>query len=115
MAWPARGMVVDAGIHGKGWSADEAAVYMTAGGMHPDALVDSLIDRILVMPGQLASYDTGALEILALREKAREELGPRFRIQDFHDRVLEDGALTLPMLREKIDLWIAQTKQAEIK
>ena len=71
---------------------------------------ESLPDRIVVWPAQLTAYDTGALEILALREQARRELGERFDIREFHDQVLADGAITLPMLRQVIEHWIADKK-----
>lgn len=69
------------------------------------------MDRIIAWPGQLTSYDTGGLEIFALREKAQRELGASFNIRRFHDAVLGRGAITLPMLRHVVDEWIASEKR----
>ena len=69
-----------------------------------------MVDRVVVWPAQLTAYDTGALEILAFREQAKRELGDRFDIREFHDQVLANGAITLPMLRQVIEHWIASKK-----
>jgi uncharacterized protein (DUF885 family) len=69
-----------------------------------------MVDRVVVWPGQLTAYDTGALEILALREQAKRELGSRFDIREFHDQLLANGAITLPMLRQVVEHWIASKK-----
>jgi uncharacterized protein (DUF885 family) len=107
--WPARGMVVDPGIHVLGWTREQAVRYiMESGRSRRDA--ENMVDRIAVLPGQLTAYDTGGLEIFALRERAERELGPRFDVRDFHDAVLGHGAVTLPMLREAVDRWIVSRK-----
>jgi uncharacterized protein (DUF885 family) len=106
-SWPGHGMVVDPGLHLFGWSRDSAIRYVRAGGW-PEA--EAMVDRVVVWPAQLTAYDTGALEILALREQAKRELGDRFDIREFHDQVLANGALTLPMLRQVIEHWIASKK-----
>lgn len=108
-SWPGHGMVVDPGVHVFGWSRDSAISYIRNGGW-PEA--EAMADRIVVWPGQLTAYDTGALEILALREQARRELGERFDIREFHDQVLANGAITLPMLRQVIEHWIAERKES---
>ena len=105
--WPGHGMVVDPGVHVFGWSRDSAIRYVKSGGW-PEA--EAMVDRVVVWPGQLTAYDTGALEILALREQAQRELGDRFDIREFHDRLLANGAITLPMLRQVIEHWIASKK-----
>jgi len=69
-----------------------------------------MVMRFAVLPGQITSYNTGALEIRALRSLAERELGPRFDIRAFHDRVLSLGAITLPMLRESVTRWIAEQR-----
>ena len=102
------GMVCDPGVHAMGWSRDQAIEYFIK--MRPDYSPEraaSQVDRIIVTPGQLTTYFAGALEIRALRELAEAKLGTRFDLRAFHDRVLEDGAVTLPMLREKIERWVA--------
>jgi uncharacterized protein (DUF885 family) len=106
-SWPGHGMVVDPGVHVFGWSRDSAIRYVRSGGW-PEA--EAMVDRVVVWPGQLTAYDTGALEILALREQAQRELGGRFDIREFHDRLLANGAITLPMLRQVIEHWIASKK-----
>jgi uncharacterized protein (DUF885 family) len=107
-SWPGHGMVVDPGLHVFGWSRDSAISYIRNGGW-PEA--EAMADRIVVWPSQLTAYDTGALEILALREQARRELEERFDIREFHDQVLANGAITLPMLRQVIERWIAEKKE----
>jgi len=103
-AWPARGMVVDPGIHLFGWTREQASEYMLEAGRFPNA--DEMVDRIAIMPGQLTAYDSGGLEILALRRQAEEALGDDFDIREFHDRVLENGTIPLGSLREHIEAWI---------
>jgi uncharacterized protein (DUF885 family) len=106
LSWPARGMVADAGIHGMGWSHQQAIDYMNAAGTLSSGSAENLLARIAVWPGQLAAYDTGGLEIMALRREAKTQLGDCFDIKAFHDQVLKNGAITLPMLREQIKHWI---------
>ncbi len=65
---------------------------------------------MIAWPAQLTSYDTGGLEIFALRRQAQRELGARFDLKAFHDAVLGNGAVTLPMLREQVERWIAAQK-----
>ncbi len=108
LRWPARGMVADAGVHGEGWSADQARSYMEEAETMSPSTIDALVRRIAVMPGQLSSYDTGGLEIVALRRYAKSRLGEQFDIRDFHDRVLENGPVPLPMLRTIIERWSDQ-------
>jgi uncharacterized protein (DUF885 family) len=104
--WPARGMVVDPGLHLRGWTAAQAIAYMKESGRFTDAEVEASVYRISAWPAQLTAYDTGGLEIRALRRKAEEALGPRFDLRAFHRALLENGAVTLPMLRRIIDRWI---------
>jgi uncharacterized protein (DUF885 family) len=107
-AWPARGMVADPGIHLFGWTREEAAEYMLEAGRFPNA--DEMVDRIAIIPGQLTAYDSGGLEILALRRQAEEALGDDFDIREFHDRVLENGTIPLGALRQHIEAWIESKK-----
>ena len=67
-----------------------------------------MVDRIAILPGQLTAYDSGGLEILALRREAEEALGDRFDIRAFHDRVLENGTIPLAQLRAHIEQWIEE-------
>ncbi|HWI76266.1 MAG TPA: DUF885 domain-containing protein [Sphingomicrobium sp.] len=104
-------LVVDTGIHSKGWTRDQAITYMlTHSGMgKTDATAE--VERYIAIPSQATAYKTGALTIQRLRDKAKAALGDRFDIREFHDQVLDTGALPLTVLEEKIDRWIA-AKQA---
>jgi len=107
-AWPARGMVADPGIHLFGWTREEAIEFMMEAGRFPDSMGDQMVDRIAVLPGQLTAYDSGGLEILALRRQAEEVLGDDFDIREFHDRILENGTIPLPALRAHVERWLAE-------
>ncbi len=107
-AWPARGMVVDPGIHLFGWTREEAIAFMLESGRFPESMGDQLVDRIAILPGQLTAYDSGGLEILALRREAERVMGDDFDIREFHDRILENGTIPLTQLRAHIEAWIAE-------
>ena len=112
-AWPAHGMVADVGLHLLGWPGDRVAAYVAEGRIVPPGTeMEQLVLRFAVLPGQITAYDTGALEIYALRAEAERALGPRFDLKAFHDRVLANGAITLPMLRESITRWIAERQSS---
>jgi uncharacterized protein (DUF885 family) len=107
------GMVADPGIHAMGWTRQQAIDYFLA--KRPDyspKLAASQADRVAVTPGQLTTYFAGALEFRRLREEAERALGPSFDIRKFHDAVLEEGSITLPMLGKRIADWI-EGKKAE--
>jgi uncharacterized protein (DUF885 family) len=106
--WPGRGMVVDPGIHLFGWSREKAAAFMAESGRMTPEQADATVDRIAVWPGQFTAYDTGGLEFFALRAEAEAALGDRFDIREFHDAVLGSGPVTLPMLREQVEGWLAR-------
>lgn len=108
--WPARGMVVDPGIHLFGWSRERAATFMTESGRMSYDEAIMTVDRISVWPGQYAAYDTGGGEFFALRAEAEASLGSAFDIRAFHEVVLGSGAVTLPMLRELVQAWIRQPR-----
>jgi uncharacterized protein (DUF885 family) len=105
-AWPARGMVVDPGIHVMGWTREEAKAFMIEAGRFAPERADDMVDRIAILPGQLTAYDSGALEMWALRDQAREVLGEAFDIRAFHTELLRNGTVPLPLLREHIERWI---------
>jgi len=107
-AWPARGMVADPGIHLFGWTREEAIEFMMEAGRFPESMGDQMVDRIAILPGQLTAYDSGGLEILALRQQAEEALGDDFDIREFHDRILENGTIPLPALRAHVERWLAE-------
>ena len=106
-AWPARGMVVDPGIHLFGWTREEAIEFMMESGRFPESMGDQMVDRIAILPGQLTAYDSGGLEILALRREAEQAMGDDFDVREFHDKVLENGTIPLVQLLAHIDEWIA--------
>jgi uncharacterized protein (DUF885 family) len=112
-AWPARGMVVDPGIHLFGWTREQAKEFMLESGRFPSTLGDEMVDRIAVLPGQLTAYDSGGLEILALRAEAQQALGDDFDIREFHDRILENGTIPLVQLRVHMEAWISEFENRE--
>lgn len=103
-------LVVDTGIHAKGWSEEQANAYFRENSSMPDGKIRSEVRRYFVMPGQATSYKIGMLKILELREKARNELGEKFDIRAFHDTVLGGGALPLSILERVVDNWITELK-----
>jgi uncharacterized protein (DUF885 family) len=105
--WRAIRLVVDTGIHVLGWSRQEAIDYFRE--HSPRSLHDITVevDRYLVMPGQALAYKIGELKIRELRSRAEDALGEDFSVRDFHDAVLEAGAMPLEVLEERIDAWIA--------
>ena len=102
-------LVVDTGIHAKKWTREEAIEYMTDNTGMPKSDVVAEIERYIVMPGQACAYMIGKLKILELRERARQALGDRFEITEFHRVVLENGAVPLSILEDQVDQWIAET------
>ena len=105
-------MVVDPGIHLFGWTREEAIDFMGESGRFSDTIADDVVDRIAILPGQYTAYDSGGLEILALRRLAEERLGDDFDIREFHDRILENGTIPLTNLRAHIERWL-EMKLAE--
>ncbi len=96
-------LVVDTGIHAKRWSRQKAIDYMMAYTGMPEGEVTAEIDRYIVMPGQACAYMVGMLEMLALREEARERLGDAFQLADFHQALLKNGPLPLDILRREVE------------
>ena len=103
-------LVVDTGIHARGWSRQQAIDYMLANSGMGRSDVEAEVDRYIAMPAQALAYKIGALTIQRLRGKAQEQLGARFDIRAFHEEVLGSGALPLPVLEAKIDGWIAASR-----
>ena len=104
--WPARGMVVDPGLHVMGWTRQQVIDFIRASGRFGGPEADDLVDRIAILPGQLTAYDSGGLEIMALRRQAEAALGAHFDLRLFHQRILENGVLPLPVLRAHVEAWI---------
>jgi uncharacterized protein (DUF885 family) len=110
--WRAIRLVVDTGLHAKGWTEQQAIDYFMQNSPEPLESVTSEIQRYIVMPGQATSYKIGMLKIQQLREKAQASLGAKFDIRAFHDTVLGGGALPLPVLERVVDQWIESVKAA---
>lgn len=108
--WRAIRLVVDSGMHSKGWSEEQAVQYFLANSATTEAQARSEIRRYLVLPGQATSYKIGMLKIQDLRKKAETALGSKFDIRGFHDTVLGGGALPLTILEKRVDRWIAEKK-----
>ena len=100
-------LVVDTGIHAKGWTREQAIRYMLDNSGLSETEIVAEVERYIAIPGQALAYKIGQLKILELRAKAERELGPRFDIRDFHAQVLMTGALPMTVLEQKIDNWIA--------
>jgi uncharacterized protein (DUF885 family) len=103
-------LVVDVGIHAKGWSREEAIAYSLAHEAESEESIVSEIERYMAGPGQALSYKIGQLKILELRKRAEEELGSSFDIRQFHNQVLDAGCLPLVILERKILKWINDNK-----
>jgi len=105
--WRAVRLVVDTGMHAKGWTEEDAVKYFEEYTPIAEGAVRSEVRRYLVMPGQATAYKIGMIKILELREKAKQALGDKFDIRGFHDTVLGGGALPLHILERRVDQWIA--------
>jgi uncharacterized protein (DUF885 family) len=99
-------LVVDTGIHTRGWSREQAIQYSLDHEAESEAGIVSEIERYMAIPGQALAYKIGQLKIRELRARAEQTLGPRFDIREFHARVLESGCVPLKVLEQKIDRWI---------
>jgi len=108
--WRAIRLVVDTGLHAKGWTEEQAVEYFDANSAVPIAAIRSEVQRYLIMPGQATAYKVGMIRIQELRKKAETELGDKFDIKGFHDTVLGGGALPLTLLERRVDQWIAGKK-----
>lgn len=104
--WRAMRLVVDTGMHSKGWSRERAVEFMQQNSALAMHNIESEIDRYIGWPGQATGYKMGEIEILKIRRLAEQTLGDAFDLRAFHDELLGDGALPLPVLREKMSRWI---------
>jgi uncharacterized protein (DUF885 family) len=103
-------LVVDTGIHSKGWTRDQVVDFFRKSGAVDEPTIQSETDRYIAWPAQALSYKLGQLKFRELRERARKELGEKFDIRTFHDEMLNGGTLPLDMLEARTDKWIAQQK-----
>jgi len=110
--WRAVRLVVDTGIHAKGWTRSEAIDFFKANAAKSELDIINEIDRYIAMPGQALAYKIGELKIKELRARAEKALGDQFDIRGFHDTVLEQGAIPLDLLEKNIDSWIKAQKDA---
>ena len=101
-------LVVDTGMHAKGWSREQAIAYMVSNTGMGESEVTTEIERYMALPGQACAYKVGQLKILALRDKAQTALGATFSLKDFHAVILDSGAVPLTVLEQLVDEWIAQ-------
>ncbi len=108
--WRAIRLVVDTGLHAKGWTEQQAVEYFHANSAVPLTAIKSEVRRYLIMPGQATAYKVGMIRIQELRRKAEAELGDKFDIKGFHDAVLGGGALPLTLLERRVDQWIARER-----
>ncbi|HTS20359.1 MAG TPA: DUF885 domain-containing protein [Casimicrobiaceae bacterium] len=105
--WRACRLVVDTGMHWKDWSREQALDYLRGNTTLSEHEVRTEIDRYIAWPGQALSYKLGEIRICALRRKAEQALGAKFDLRAFHDAVLAEGTITLPMLERRIDAYVA--------
>ncbi|WP_203257940.1 DUF885 domain-containing protein [Hyunsoonleella ulvae] len=103
-------LVVDTGIHAKGWTREQAIKYSLENEAESEADIISEIERYMANPGQALSYKIGQLKLIELRARAKEKLGKAFDIKEFHNQVLETGCIPLQLLEQKIDAWIESSK-----
>ncbi len=108
--WRAIRLVVDTGVHAKGWTEEEAVAYFTENSPAAEGQIRSEVQRYIVWPGQATAYKVGMLKILELRAAAKAELGDKFDIKGFHDTVLGGGALPLDILERRVNEWVETVK-----
>jgi uncharacterized protein (DUF885 family) len=110
--WRATRLVVDSGLHAKRWSREQAIRYLDENTPSPRSGNEAAVDRYLAVPGQATAFTTGMLQILAERDRARQVLGTRFDLREFHDTVLQSGYLPLWALTENVSRWLQERDAA---
>ena len=105
--WRAARLVVDTGLHDKKWTREEAIEYLTTNTPNPENDCIKAIERYIVMPGQATAYKIGMIKILDLREMAKDKLGDKFDIREYHDVVIASGPVPLNILEERVEAWVA--------
>ena len=103
--WRAIRLVLDTGIHDRGWTREQAIEYFRANSAKTEQDITSAVDRYIVQPGQALAYKSGELAIRAMRRRAEKELGSRFDVRAFHDELLSQGALPLDILDARMEEW----------
>jgi len=110
--WRAVRLVVDTGLHSKGWTEEQAVAYFKEKAPIAEEAIISEVRRYLVLPGQATSYKVGMLKIMELRATAEKTLGDKFDIKGFHDTVLGGGAMPLPTLERRVNDWVASVQSS---
>jgi uncharacterized protein (DUF885 family) len=108
--WRSIRLVLDTGIHAKGWTLEQAMQYARENSSQSETTIQSEVERFAAIPGQALAYKMGQMKITELRRRAEAALGSRFDIKAFHRAILEDGALPLDVLDAKMNRWIAQQR-----
>ena len=103
-------LVVDVGMHTKGWTRQQAIDYSLDKDAEGLSDITSEIERYMAIPGQALAYKIGQMKIMEIRKRAETELGPKFNIQHFHDEVLKDGVMPLDIFENKMNEWIKKQK-----
>ncbi|MHC4938051.1 MAG: DUF885 domain-containing protein [Planctomycetota bacterium] len=106
--WRAMRLVVDTGLHAKDWSRQQAVDFMLANSALTRQNIEKEVDRYIAWPGQATAYKIGEMLIRRLRAKAEKELGKKFDVRAFHDTVLEEGSIPLPLLERRVEAWISR-------
>ena len=109
--WRACRLVVDTGLHSKGWTKDQAVAFMKDNTALTDANIDTEVNRYISNPGQALAYKLGELKIRDLRARAEKALGSKFDLRRFHDAVIGQGAVPLDVLDAQIMRWIAEERR----
>ncbi len=110
--WRAARLVIDTGVHHYGWSREQALAYLRDNTALSEHEVTTEVDRYISWPAQALSYKLGEIEIWKLRRQAESELGDAFELKAFHDFVLQQGSVPLPVLRSQVEGWIASQQAA---
>jgi uncharacterized protein (DUF885 family) len=103
-------LVLDTGLHAKGWTEAEAVAWAMANSARPKSSIESEVRRYLLNPGQATTYKIGMIAIQKLRDEAKTELGDKFDWKAFHDTVITGGSMPLPVLDERVRAWIRTVK-----
>jgi uncharacterized protein (DUF885 family) len=110
--WRAIRLVVDTGVHSRHWTRQQMVDFFHDHSAIDETSIQAEVDRYIAWPGQALAYKIGQLKLIELRERARKALGDKFDIREFHDQVLDAGALPLDLLDQRVDSWIAARKAA---
>jgi uncharacterized protein (DUF885 family) len=98
-------LVVDAGLHAKGWSREQAIAFSKENEAADEQSIVAEVERYMAIPGQALSYKTGELKIKEMRGRYARQLGSKFRLSDYHDEILKDGVMPLAVLETKMNAW----------